>query len=94
MGPDPVAGARRPRIASLLPSATEIVGALGLADQLAWRGLPAVRAGAVWAVDANSYVSRSGPRLVDGVELLHELLARRPDEVEGRARRIAASGAS
>jgi iron complex transport system substrate-binding protein len=63
---------------------------LGLADHPVWRGLRAVRAGAVWAVDANSYFSRSGPRLVDGVELLHELVARRPDEVDGRARRITA----
>ena len=35
-----------------------------------WPDLPAVRSGDVWAVDASSYYSRPGPRLVDGVELL------------------------
>jgi iron complex transport system substrate-binding protein len=67
---------------------------LGLVDHAVWSGLRAVRGGAVWAVDANSYFSRSGPRLVDGVELLHELFARRPDAVAGRARRIALPGRS
>jgi iron complex transport system substrate-binding protein len=62
---------------------------VGLTDNPAWRVLRAVRGGAVWAVDANSYFSRSGPRLVDGVELLHEIIARRPEQVAGRARRIA-----
>jgi len=32
--------------------------------------LPAVKERCVFAVDANSYFSRPGPRLVDGVELL------------------------
>src|SRR5207244_5451485 len=35
-----------------------------------WSELPAVRAGAVWAVDATSYFSRPGPRVVDGAEIL------------------------
>ncbi len=35
-----------------------------------WHELPAIRSGQVFAVDANSYFSRSGPRLADGVELL------------------------
>ncbi len=35
-----------------------------------WRDLPAIPNGQVFAVDANSYFSRSGPRLADGVELL------------------------
>jgi len=61
-----------------------------LAENPVWRALRAVRAGDVWCVDANSYVSRSGPRLVDGVELLHELFAGRPDELPGRARRAPA----
>jgi iron complex transport system substrate-binding protein len=40
----------------------------------AWRETPAVRAGAVWAVDANSHFSRPGPRLVDGLETLAAIL--------------------
>jgi len=39
-----------------------------------WHDLLAVRAGAVWAVDASSYYSRPGPRLVDGVELMAGIL--------------------
>jgi len=39
-----------------------------------WEGTPAVREGRVWAVDANAYFSRLGPRLVRGVELLAALL--------------------
>ena len=35
-----------------------------------WSGLPAVRSGRVFAADANSYFSRSGPRLADGVAIL------------------------
>lgn len=39
-----------------------------------WSGLPAVSEGRVYAVDANAYFARPGPRLVDGVELLAHLL--------------------
>jgi len=39
-----------------------------------WRDLPAVRRGEVFAVDASSYFSRPGPRLVDGVEILAHVL--------------------
>lgn len=35
-----------------------------------WQQLPAVREGCVFAVDANSYFSRPGPRLADGLQLL------------------------
>jgi iron complex transport system substrate-binding protein len=41
---------------------------------LGWDDLPAVKAGEVWAVDASSYYSRPGPRLVDGVELMARIL--------------------
>ena len=39
-----------------------------------WRELPAIRNGQVFAVDANAYFSRPGPRLADGVELLAHLI--------------------
>ncbi|MGB6430886.1 MAG: cobalamin-binding protein [Candidatus Acidiferrales bacterium] len=39
-----------------------------------WTDLPAVRAGRVFCVDGSSYYSRSGPRLVDGIEILAGLL--------------------
>jgi iron complex transport system substrate-binding protein len=35
-----------------------------------WKELPAVRNRQVYAVDGSSYFNRSGPRLVDGVEIL------------------------
>ena len=39
-----------------------------------WNDLPAVRANQVWAVDATSYFSRPGPRVVEGVEILAKIL--------------------
>jgi iron complex transport system substrate-binding protein len=39
-----------------------------------WGQLPAVKAGRVYAVDANAYFARPGPRLIDGVELLAHLI--------------------
>ena len=39
-----------------------------------WSTLPAVRNGRVFAVDANSYFARPGPRVVDGTELLAHLI--------------------
>ncbi len=39
-----------------------------------WHDLPAVRAGEVWAVDATSYFSRPGPRVVEGAEILSRIL--------------------
>jgi iron complex transport system substrate-binding protein len=40
----------------------------------AWADLPAVRSGRVFCVDGSSYYSRSGPRLVDGIEILAGLI--------------------
>jgi iron complex transport system substrate-binding protein len=53
-----------------------------LAARPGWSALPAVRAGAVWAIDGSAYVSRPGPRLVDSLELLAELL--HPEVFAGR----------
>ena len=39
-----------------------------------WSELPAVKQNQVYAVDANSYFARPGPRLVDGTELLAHLI--------------------
>jgi iron complex transport system substrate-binding protein len=44
-----------------------------LLQQPGWSDLPAVRNGQVFAVDANAYFARPGPRVVDGVELLAHL---------------------
>ena len=45
-----------------------------------WCDLPAVQQGRVYAVDANSYFARPGPRVVEGTELLAHLL--HPDHFE------------
>jgi len=59
-----------------------------------WKTLHAVRAGEVHAMDGNAHTSRPGPRLVDGVEILAEIL--HPDVFPARApsrsRRILLSG--
>jgi iron complex transport system substrate-binding protein len=39
-----------------------------------WRNLPAVRSGQVYAVHGSFYFSRPGPRLVDGLEILAEII--------------------
>jgi iron complex transport system substrate-binding protein len=45
-----------------------------MADHPEWRELRAVREGRVYPVDANGCFSRPGPRLVDGIERLAEIL--------------------
>jgi iron complex transport system substrate-binding protein len=45
-----------------------------LESQPGWAGLPAVRNRRVYAVDANSYFARPGPRVVEGTELLAHLI--------------------
>ena len=53
----------------------------GLTSRAEWRALPAVRAGRVYATDASSYFSRSGPRIVDGLEIMAAIL--HPDAASG-----------
>lgn len=36
--------------------------------------MPAIRDCSVWAVDASSYFSRPGPRIIDGIEILAQIL--------------------
>ncbi|MGC2289321.1 MAG: cobalamin-binding protein [Thermoplasmata archaeon] len=45
-----------------------------------WDSIPAVRDGRVFAVDADSYVSRPGPRIAQGAELFAHLF--HPDEFQ------------
>lgn len=56
------------------------------------RQTPAGKAGKVFAVDANSYFSRSGPRLVDGLELvaslLHSAVERTPPRLKDAAKQL------
>src|SRR6201984_3254906 len=45
-----------------------------LLQQPGWNNLPAVRNDRVFAVNANAYFARPGPRVIDGVELLAYLI--------------------
>lgn len=71
--------ASRPDVVLLLPcglSLDEVVReAEALARRPEWRALPAVACGAVWALDANAWFSRPGPRLIDGIGAIRAILA-------------------
>jgi iron complex transport system substrate-binding protein len=49
--------------------------------------LAAVRGGRVFAVDANAYFARPGPRVIDGIELLAHLI--HPECIEWMGRQDA-----
>ena len=57
-----------------------------------WSDLPAVREGRVYAVDANSYFARPGPRVVDGTELLAHLIHPESVSMEGIRKCVSAVG--
>ena len=52
-----------------------------LTEREGWGSLPAVQHGRVFVVDASAYFSRSGPRLVDGLEIMAEMV--HPELVSG-----------
>jgi iron complex transport system substrate-binding protein len=87
--------AARPEVVVLMPCGFGVERAVTEYRRVvlppAWAAVPAVRAGRVWAVDANGYFSRPGPRLVDGLEMLAAILhpARYPGDLDpARARRV------
>jgi iron complex transport system substrate-binding protein len=67
-----------PEVLVVMPCGFKLGAAVEQTQRLAllpgWADLPAVRAGRVFAVDANAYFARPGPRLIDGIELLGHLL--------------------
>jgi iron complex transport system substrate-binding protein len=68
---------------------------LSLPDE--WRNIPAVRAGRVYALDANSYVSRPSLRLVTGIAAMAKAMhpaMRCRREVASTMRQITKSGRS
>lgn len=77
--------AQDPDLIVIAPCGYHLAQAVAAGHDLArrpeWAALRAVQAGEVWAVDANSYFSRPGPRVVDGVELLAAIIATRPPTV-------------
>ena len=67
-----------PEVIIIMPCGFNLEKVTELAPQLfsrpSWSELPAVRNGRVYAVDANSYFARPGPRVVEGTELLAHLI--------------------
>jgi iron complex transport system substrate-binding protein len=70
--------ASRPEILILMPCGFDLDRALQesslLKNRTGWQSLPAVREGRVFAVSGADYFSRPGPRLIDGLEILSQLL--------------------
>jgi iron complex transport system substrate-binding protein len=66
--------AAAPEVVVFMPCGYDLLAATKEAESLAsvaqLRSTPAWRRGRVWVVDATSYFSRPGPRIVDGLELL------------------------
>jgi iron complex transport system substrate-binding protein len=84
----------QPEMVVMLPCGFDVDGATSefvrVSGNEVWRDVPATYLNQLYAVDANAYFSRPGPRLIDGVELLAGLL--HPNRVAppgaDRARRV------
>ena len=67
-----------PQVVVLMPCGFNIERTLKEVDILTsskyWHRIPAVKKGHVYLVDANSYFSRPGPRVVDGLEIMAKIL--------------------
>lgn len=70
--------ASQPEVIILMPCGFDVKRALQdvplLAEREGWESLPAVRNNRVYAIDAGAYTSRSGPRLVVGLEIMAEMI--------------------
>ena len=70
--------ASQPEVIILMPCGFDVKRAVQdlplLAEREEWQDLPAVRNNRVYAIDAGAYTSRSGPRLVTGLEIMAEML--------------------
>ena len=70
--------ARQPEIIIMMPCGFDVSRGLQdiplLSQRAGWQTLPAVRNRRVYVVDAGAYTSRSGPRLVDGLEIMAEMI--------------------
>ena len=70
--------ASQPEVIIFMPCGFEVKRALQdvalLAANDAWASLPAVQNQRVYVIDASAYTSRSGPRLVTGLEIMAEMM--------------------
>jgi iron complex transport system substrate-binding protein len=76
-----------PDVVVCAPCGFDLSGSTALAQDLVSSGVLPDHT-PVWAVDANASFARPGPRLVDGVETLAQLLAHPDLPVEGAAERV------
>lgn len=70
--------ASQPEVIILMPCGFDVKRALEdlplLSEMEEWADLPAVKNNRVYAIDAGAYTSRSGPRLVVGLEIMAEMI--------------------
>jgi iron complex transport system substrate-binding protein len=76
--PWPMVVAEDPEVIIVMPCGFDLKRTLAEAALLprlpSWGDISAVRAGRVYAVDGNAYFNRSGPRMVDSLEILAHLI--------------------
>ena len=75
----------QPEVIVLMPCGFDVKRGLQdlplLSNKDGWANLPAVKNNRVYVIDAGAYTSRSGPRLVNGLEILAEMI--HPDLFSG-----------
>ena len=68
----------QPEVIILMPCGFDVKRGLQdlplLSQKEGWDSLPAVQNNRVYVIDAGAYTSRSGPRLVEGLEILAEMI--------------------
>ena len=68
----------QPEVIVVMPCGFEVPRAMEdiplLTEKEGWDSLPAVQNDRVYVIDASNYTSRSGPRLVTGLEILAEMI--------------------
>jgi iron complex transport system substrate-binding protein len=69
---------RQPEVIVMMPCGFDVKRGLQdvpiLAQKEGWESLPAVKNNRVYVIDAGAYTSRSGPRLVAGLEIMAEMI--------------------
>ena len=68
----------QPQVIILMPCGFDVKRGLEdlpmLSQREGWNSLPAVQNNRVYVIDASAYTSRSGPRLVEGLEIMAEMI--------------------
>jgi iron complex transport system substrate-binding protein len=68
----------QPEIIVLSPCGFDVEGVVDQLDELSsykgWESIPAFRSSNIYAVNASAYFSRPGPRIVNGLELLAQVI--------------------